>query len=250
LWIAIIPAAMGSVLAMVLMFRRYRAFFASLFSVAITNCIHWKHEIWPFQWRMIISVLSGLFIRSLFTPVMFHYHGAVVAGQMGLTLAVITTLPVMGMVLIEPKLPSVAMMVAAKDYKRLDNFFRRIVVTVLSIGFLGACAVFIVVYWLYAVGSGYSSRILSPLPTGLLLLVIMVRLGLQLQGIYLRAHKREPLMWLSVAAGLAMGLSVWQLGARYGAIGAVAGFLAVTLFIELPWGSIILIRKRQEWHKE
>ncbi|MBI4642863.1 MAG: hypothetical protein HY743_03840 [Deltaproteobacteria bacterium] len=250
LWITVIPAAMGLVLAAVLMLRRYRTFFASLFTVAISNRIHWKEEIWPFQWRIVISLLSGLFINSLFTPVMFHYHGAVIAGQTGLTLAVITNLPVMGLVLIQPKLPLIAMMVAAKDYERLDRFFRKISITVLSVGFLGACAVFIVVYWLYAFGSGYSSRILSPLATGLLLLMIMVRLVLQLQRVYLHAHKKEPLMWLSVAAGLAMGLSIWQLGSRYAAMGAVSGCLAVTLLIELPWSSKIFSRKRQEWHNE
>jgi hypothetical protein len=42
--------------------------------------IHWMREVWPFQWRIAVSWLSGYLIYQLFNPVLFAYHGAVRGG--------------------------------------------------------------------------------------------------------------------------------------------------------------------------
>ena len=43
-------------------------------------------EIFPYQWRIALSWVSGYFIFQLFNPVLFATEGAKVAGQMGMTL--------------------------------------------------------------------------------------------------------------------------------------------------------------------
>jgi len=37
--------------------------------------IHWMKEVWPFQWRIAVSWLSGYFIFQLYNPVLFAYRG-------------------------------------------------------------------------------------------------------------------------------------------------------------------------------
>ena len=56
------------------------------------NRIHWWSEVWHFQWRIAVSWLCGYFIFQLYNPVLFAFHGAVVAGQMGMSLSLANAL--------------------------------------------------------------------------------------------------------------------------------------------------------------
>jgi O-antigen/teichoic acid export membrane protein len=66
---------------------------------------------------------------------------------------------------------------------------------------------------------------------------------------YLRAHKKEPFLGISIGLGVATGLLVWILGSKFGLIGAGASFLIVAIGI-LPFGLKIWHRCLKEWHKE
>ena len=42
--------------------------------------------------------------------------------------------------------------------------------------------------------------------------------------------------------------SVLILGKRYGVLGTVAGYLAVTALVFTTWSVVVFVRKRREWH--
>ena len=46
----------------------------------------WRQDIFPLQWKIALSWLSGWFIASAFTPMLFTHQGAVEAGRVGLAL--------------------------------------------------------------------------------------------------------------------------------------------------------------------
>ena len=46
-----------------------------------TEKISWRKEVFPMQWKIALSFMSGYFVFQLFTPVLFHYQGAEVASQ-------------------------------------------------------------------------------------------------------------------------------------------------------------------------
>lgn len=48
----------------------------------------WKHSVWPLQWRFGVGWLCHYLLSQIYTPVLFYFSGAVVAGQMGLSLAI------------------------------------------------------------------------------------------------------------------------------------------------------------------
>ena len=64
---------------------------------------------------------------------------------------------------------------------------------------------------------------------------------------YLRAHKREPLLVVSVLLGVLVGLSTWLLGKHYSALGMAAGYLAIYAMI-VPVEVFIWRRCRVKWH--
>src|SRR4029077_14212679 len=70
-------------------------------------------------------------------------------------------------------------------------------------------------------------------------------------GVYLRAHKREPYMALSVIIGLLTGLVAWILSKQQVGAGVIAaGYMAVAVLVSLPMGLLIFYRCRKEWHHE
>ena len=47
-------------------------------------------EIFPFQWKIALSWISGYLIFQLFNPVLFATEGSKIAGQMGMTMVAIS----------------------------------------------------------------------------------------------------------------------------------------------------------------
>lgn len=228
---------------------RYRRFFEPFFQLPAGPRTHWRSEIWPMQWRLAVAGLANYFTFSLFTPIMFAYHGAAVAGQMGMTWQVINALQAVALVWIGTKVPRFGMLIARKDYGVLDRlFFRTSVVSVGVIG-CGAIAVLLGLYLLYAWDHPLAHRLLPPLPTALFLLAaVLMQIG-QCAVAYLRAHKREPVAGLSVVSGLTIGVLVWLLGSRFGSLGAAMAYVTVVALLIVPYETVLWIRYRAAWHK-
>jgi O-antigen/teichoic acid export membrane protein len=140
------------------------------------------------------------------------------------------------------------MLVARRDFRELDRMYFRL--TAISIGALalGALAAELLVGVLYAGQYRLAHRLLPPLPTGIFLLAILLYQLPQCQHIYLRAHKREPLLVATIIASLSIGLLVWTLGVPYGPTGAACGYLAVVALFILPCKTYLWWRCRREWH--
>ncbi len=248
LWAAVVAAAISLLRDLYLLLIHYRGFFEPFLRLPESAHIRWRDEIWPMQWRLAVSGLFGYFAFSLFNPVLFHYHGPVVAGQMGMTWALVTALQGVAMAWVQPKVPRLGMLIAKQEYAALDAFFLRTSVIALLIITAAAVVLWLGVAWLFAIGHQLAGRILPPLPTGLFFVAaVLLQASLSLT-VYLRAHKREPLVPLSIFFGSAVGVLVWLLGSRYGALGAAIGFL-VAVAIALAWQVRIWLRCRAEWHR-
>lgn len=249
LWIA--PAAVGIALLsnLALISLRYPRFFQPFLLPPSGAGMSWRAEIWPMQWRLAVSGIVGYFAFSLFNPVMFHYHGATVAGQMGMTLALGGGLGSIAMAWVQAKVPLLGTLIANKDYSVLDRRFLRISTISLVVISCGAAGVWMIVYLLNMLQHPFAQRLLAPLPTGLLLLAVVLLQISQCQSAYLRAHKREPIMVTSVVSCLAMGLLVWVLGRSFGPMGATVAYLATVAILLLPWQTAIWFRCRALWHR-
>ena len=65
---------------------------ANLWKEKIEEKVSYMKEIFPYQWRIALSWISGYFIFQLFNPVLFATEGAVIAGQMGMTLTALNAI--------------------------------------------------------------------------------------------------------------------------------------------------------------
>ena len=248
LWTASVSSAVGLVCFGVLLRWRYWDFLKTLlFSRATGLRIGWRSEILPMQWRMALSGLAGYFVFYFFTPVLFQYHGAVVAGQMGMTLTLVNILSSMPAAWVFPRAPLFGILIARREYAELDKLFWRLTKTVVAVTSLGAAAIWTLVYALYALGHPLATRILPPLPTGLFLLATVFYAASLPMSSYLRAHRQEPLMFLSVVSGILVALSNLVLGRYYSATGMAVGYLSVTVIV-IPLIAVVWYRCRAAWH--
>jgi O-antigen/teichoic acid export membrane protein len=209
--------------------------------------ISWRREIWPFHWRIAVSCISGYFIFNMFTPVLFYFHGSVLAGQMGATMALVNSLSALAQSWTVSKGPRCGMLISRREYGELDRLFYRSTAQAVGICILGGLAFLlglVVVRGHFAIGA----RFLDPGPTSLLVLATVANQIVFGQAIYLRAHKKEPFMSLSVVNGLTTGCLVAVLGYFFGAWGVSLAYAAVQLAI-LPVAFRIWSTRRREWHE-
>jgi hypothetical protein len=247
LWSGVLAAGVGLSREPYLLFVKYRRFFSEFLSSPGGSSMHWRSEIWPMQWRLAISGLFGYCAFSLFNPVMFHYHGAAVAGQMGMTWAISNSLQTVGIAWVQSKVPQFAIFIARKEYENLHRFFRRTLLASLAVMAIGAVAIGAAIVGLNLMDFNIAKRLLPPIPACMFLLsTIILHIGL-CETAYLRAHKREPIVGLMVFLGTSVAVSVWTLGGRFGPLGAAASYLSI-IVLSTIWWTKIWVTCRKEWH--
>jgi O-antigen/teichoic acid export membrane protein len=250
LWVASITVASGLLAMTILVGHRYRVFLTTLFLRKPSGFrLSWREDILPMQWRIGISWIGGYFTFALFTPVLFYYHGPVVAGQMGMTWAFVNALMMLASAWTAPKAPSFGILIAQRKYVELDRIFGKLMLTVIGLTVAGAIGVWSLVFLLNYLSHPLASRLLAPSTTSYLLFAsILYSVGLPMSA-YLRAHKKEPLMMLSIANGVFTAILVVILGKFYAASGVAVGYLIVTTIVT-PFVALIWYRRRAEWHTD
>lgn len=208
----------------------------------------WYVEVWPFQWRIALSWLSGYFIFQLFTPVLFTYHGPTVAGQMGMSIAIVGAIANVALAWVNTKAAPFGSLIALSEFKKLDQLFLRSLGQSILIVVVGMMALFGVILYLNDIGHSLALRLLSPLPLSLLILAVSANQIVGAEAVYLRAHKQEPFLAISLISGVLVGLSTWVLGRTYGATGMLISYCAVTFVVGLGGGTWVFMCKRRAWH--
>lgn len=248
LWAAVAASAVALSRDVYLLGVKYRHFFVPFLSPPAGAVMNWRREILPMQWRMALSGAVGYFYFQLFTPVMFRYHGPVAAGQMGMTLSFISMVQGLSGTWMQPKVPRFGMLIAQRQFGELDRVWWRTTRAVVLIAAAAALAGWTTLAVVTTLGWPIATRLLGLTASGLFLIAGVNMAGLYCMAAYLRAHKREPLLVMSITTALLMGALVWQLGSRFGATGIAAVYLFVTVGVALPWQVAIMMRARQEWH--
>lgn len=207
----------------------------------------WKREIWPMQWRIAVSWISGYFIFQLFTPILFHYHGPVMAGQMGMSLVVANIVTVVPMIWLQANTPSMAQSVARGDWLALDRAFTQVFWQSVAVSLLGSIAV-LAMFWIFS-SHPLIHRLLPIKDMIYLLIAFFLSHVIGALAHYLRMHKREPFMFLSVLGAILVALAMWYFGRFNGSTGMVVSLMVINLVYGLPSALWLWLRLRKTWHQ-
>jgi O-antigen/teichoic acid export membrane protein len=226
----------------------YRPFFKDLISYhTLLPGMNWRREIWPFQWRIAASWMSGYFVFQLFTPLLFRTHGPIVAGKMGMSLQIIGAMNGAAMAWITTKAPVFGQLVATKQTKVLDALFFRALAQSFGFLFFGVISVWGILFYFSMMESPYAARVL-PLPLfSFFFLICLANHIVFAEAAYLRAHKQDPFMVVSVLTGMATATLALLFVPPFGAAGAVYSYTTTTLLISLGGGTAVFFWKRKEW---
>ena len=211
------------------------------------NRITWA-EVWPFQWRIAISWLCGYFISQLFNPILFVYWGPAAAGQMGMSLTLMNAVSSVAIAWVYTKAAPFGQMIARKEYAALDAIFFRAMAQSVILCSIGSLLVWYLDVYLHTHHSPYATRLLPPLPFGLLLIVPVLNQVVASEALYLRAHKQEKFLLNSVLGATCIAISTYFLGRYHAALGMVWGFVLISIVIGAGLGTLTFIKYRKLWH--
>ncbi len=229
-------------------FTNKKKIFQFIYKSAGESKVYYWKEIFPYQWKIALSWISGYFVFQLFNPVIFATEGSVAAGRMGMTLQALTGVSSLSMSWITTKVPLMSSLIASKDYKKLDYTFNKTILQLSGVNFSLIIAFFLVVIGLDYFNLSLSQRFLSILPLSLLCAATFANQFVFSWATYMRCHKQEPFLNLSLTSGVLSAISIILLGKFYGLTGIVGGYFFLTLFVVLPWAYFIFYTKKQAWH--
>lgn len=238
------------VIGLIWLWVGYRNFFKSLLLTQLPiNPINWRIEIWPFQWRIALSWLSGYLIFQLFSPALFAYRGPIEAGQLGMSLSIVGAISSIAIAWVNTKTPQFGHFVAMKRFQALDILFFQTLKQSTFVVMLGGIVILLLKLYLASIASPLNERLLPIIPFSLLLLTAIVNHIIFAEAAYLRSHKAEPFMVLSLTTGLLITCVIFLFGKQFGALGMMASYFLISLIVGLGWGSWIFHQKKLAWHE-
>lgn len=225
-----------------------------LLRVRVTERLSYMKEIFPFQWRIALSWVSGYFIFQLANPVLFAECGAEVAGQYGMTLQLLSVIGNFTMAWITTKVPAMSGLIALGKYVELDYLFnttqRQMVI--LRVPMYAAFTLAVALLPCLDItfrGSLLQDRLLPLLPTIALVIPNLLQTYIFTWAAYLRCHNKEPYLVNSVVSGVLNMAGTLTFGHLFGLYGVVLSYCSLEVLL-FPWGWWIFKTKKREWHGE
>ncbi len=200
--------------------------------------ISWRREIFPLQWRISLSWISGYFIFYIYTPMIFNHWGAVEAGQYGIAITAFSALLTLSLSWISARLPEIGKRIAVGDIGSARVLFKKaqhksLVTTALfTVGFVATLLFF----------SWFELSIAQRFPSA----IVLVFMGLNLLAncyisslaMYMRAFKEEPLLIPSVV-GAILQFVMLNFTLEYGLSAIALGTAVLTICVGIPWTTFI-----------
>lgn len=207
-----------------------------------TSPISWWRDVFPLQWRIAVSWACGYFIFSLFTPIVFASHGAAEAGRLGMAMSVFSAVTTLGLSWVNAKTPAFAMHVSRGESAALNHLFRGVALRSTAVtALLGLTIAGLAALCAY-LGVGAIQRIAAPETLFWIATASTINTAIYAAAVYMRAHREEPMLPVSVASALATVAVVMLL--REDVPMMMLGYAAISTCVTLPWTCLLLGRYR------
>ncbi|HTQ35603.1 MAG TPA: hypothetical protein VMH77_01095 [Steroidobacteraceae bacterium] len=203
--------------------------------------LSWRQDVFPLQWKIALSWLSGWFISNAFVPMLFAHRGAVEAGRLGLALSMFNAVSALGMSWVNAAAPQFMRHIALGERAALNQLFRRVLLSSISFVLMASLAAVGGVAILKYTGFAIVERVASLPVLACLMLVTVANGFIFAAAAYMRAHKEEPMLLPSVVGGVITGSLAW-FGSRYGTLPMMAIYAASTFCLGVPWAALLFLR--------
>lgn len=193
----------------------------------------WMAEIWPFQWRIGLSTLSGYLVFRVATVIVLLEQGPILAGQYGMAIAMMNMLLSFTTAWPMSQATRYGMLIAGNRFEELR---RRLPVMIIASSLLAAilAASLSIVFWFIdSLGLGFAARLTDPGTTAIVLASAVVHHIVICFAMPLRAERREPFLLASIFGGIVTATAIW-IAAHYGTARDIALTNLIFAIIGIP----------------
>lgn len=248
IWALVLGNLVGVLIASVFLYFSASSFWKQIINFKVENNYNFLKETLPLQAKYAVSWISAFFILYLLVPAAYKYTSKIQAGQLGMTIALISAMCGVANAWILTKIPTINMFVAKFDYLSLDKLFKKALVQSVVIQLVLSVFLIIGIYFLQIYFISYSIRFLSIPDVILLIIPQFTQLLIIFYSVYLRAHKEEPLMWIILLQSILIILAVFFILRLYDLRLFLYSLNIIYLFIALPL-SYYVFKKKQTYYK-
>lgn len=213
------------------LFGKFRKFLSQLLTIAKTYSYPWRKEVMPLFIRYALSFSSGYFIFQIYTPLMHYFHGPILSGKVGISLTLIMAIFNIANIWLYTINPQINMLVSTKNWSLLDSLFaKRLVLSLFTYGIIGMCMViFILLFGHVWIIPKILGRFLPVIPMGVLFICYLIQLFINALALYLRGHKQEPYMVLSIVSAVWISSTTFLIGTLLPVDFFFCGFLTMQI---------------------
>jgi len=247
LYAMVISAILTVVCSIWYLLSKWKNFYSAFLQIPTHGTISWKKEIWPFQWRIGISWISGYFIFFSIIPIVFRINGPVEAGKLGFTLQIVRTVSSIASTWLITKLPLFGMLVAKKEWLTLEQVWKKATLTSVLVAVMGSLMMIAALNMGELFYHPLSKRYAGTL------IVLILSAGMVCQcftaaGAYMiRAFKVEPYMKISIYTAILSVVLIPPLAKWMGILGASIGYSGAIFIV--AWPSYNLFRTKYSQFK-
>lgn len=205
---------------------------------ATDEVLSWRQDVFPFQWRIALSWMSGYLILQLMVPLAFSRQGAIAAGQLGLTLTIYNSLLSIGLSWVNARLPTIAGQIARGERPEARATFRGVVARSTAITLLGSVVVMVAI----ALMPAFMQVRFADIPTiACLAIATTANCVVYALATFARAHREEPLLVQSIGSAVLMVPALY-LASGVSIFAMAAVFAVVIAAFSFPWVAVVFRR--------
>lgn len=210
--------------------------------------IAWKKEFVPLLGRYAVGWISGYFASQIYNPLTFSMFGASAAGKVGYSLSIVQAIYSVASAWSLISIPKYNMVVEKKEWSCMDALLKRNLIYSSVVYIMGIFALYLTqsipfledLLW-SRVSSGQSMFVLCG--------AYYISIITYTMATYLRAHKQEPYMIVSILSGVSSALLTYIFAYYMGQDYIFIGYFMSNLLV-LPAAIHIWRKFRVRWHTE
>ena len=249
IWALVFGNLVGIITATILLYNISPGFWQQVIVYNAKVKFNFLKETLPLQGKYAISWISGYFIFFLYVPATYKFIGPIQAGQLGITMSVIAAITAVSANWVSTKIPKFNILVAKKNKSELDQLFNKAIFQGL---FVQIFLFIILIFSLFVLNIFLPEIAKRFLDFRLTLLLIFPQIAYYIissLAIYLRAHKQEPFVWISIVNALLMSLAVFVILKNYQMSSFFWSVNVIYWIVILPFSYYVFALKKREYTK-
>lgn len=245
IWALLAGSFLSILITLVLLYRSATPLWWQIIKYRVYDKYNFLKETIPLQWRYAISFICSYLLVYAYVPATFKLVGPIEAGQLGLTLTIMTVINGVANSWVVTKVPKLNVLVAQGNYSDLNSMFKKSITIGLFIQVFLSCFTLFGIFILTRFLPSFAKRFLDMNLIFWLLISQIPAYFITGFSLYLRAFKKEPFMILLVINAITMVISIYFLLYREHAFNLFIYSIGFVNTLILLFGLIIYMQKRK-----